>query len=63
MSWRTTLVEPVSRDAPTLVQVTCIWCTWAEGLFDATTEDGRAGVRAVRIRHICTAPQTAPEGS
>jgi hypothetical protein len=63
MSWRTTLVEPIAHEAPTLVQVTCIWCTWSEGLFDAATEEGRAAVRGVRIDHACQSPQTAPEGS
>lgn len=55
MSWQTTGVEPVSADRLTLVQVTCIWCPWAEGLFDAATEEGLAAIRDTRLAHTCTA--------
>lgn len=61
MSWQTTLVQPVSPDRMTLVEVTCQWCLWFEGLFDAATDEGRAAIRGVRVDHDCATPQNAPE--
>lgn len=55
MSWQTTLVQPVSPDRLTLMEVTCQWCPWSEGLFDTTTEDGRTAIRTARAAHVCVA--------
>jgi hypothetical protein len=60
VSWRTTLVAPVSRETPALVTVACAWCAWVEGPFDAAREDGRAQVCAARVTHVCTARTHAP---
>lgn len=61
MSWQTTLVQPVSGDRLTLVEVTCTWCPWSECLFDATTEDGRQRIAAARITHACAPPADSLE--
>jgi len=63
MSWQTTLVQPVHPDRQTLVEVTCQWCPWTAGLFDATTDEGRAAVRGARVGHTCEATPAAPERS
>lgn len=54
MSWRTTVVEPVAPDRLTLMQVTCVWCPWSQGLFDTAIEEGRAAIRDTRLAHTCT---------
>lgn len=61
MTWQTTVVEPVAADRLTLMQITCTWCPWSEGLFDAATDDGRASIRAARIGHVCAAPSVPQE--
>jgi hypothetical protein len=53
VSWQTTLVQPVSTERPTAVQVACTWCPWRSVTIDASTERGQAQVRSLRLGHVC----------